>query len=276
MARLGNLTTRLLVAAVAIPLLLLAIYQDHHQVVWGVVFVGSLLVMHELFAMTLPDRADRLAGLVLGAAAAAGFYWLPPRYAPHLLPFLLAFFGPAFYYLFRPGDIATVAARSAFTTMAIVYGGLAFSFLALVKRDLGPDSGDVIVLLLATGWLSDTGGYFAGKYLGKRKLYPAVSPNKTWAGAVGGVGFALAGGFAFQAWRTSLAALTPIDVIVLVGFGSALGQVGDLFESLIKRSRGVKDSGTLLPGHGGLLDRVDAILFIAPLFYLYWVLRPIG
>src|SRR5690606_31190505 len=185
-------------------------------------------------------KADRIAGLVIGAAVVAGFYWLPPRWAPTLLPFLAAFFAPALYYLFRPGDIATVAQRLAFTSLAILYGGLLFSFLALVKRDLGPAGSDTIVLLLCTAWLSDTGGYFAGKYLGKRKLYPKVSPNKTWAGAVGGVAFAVAGGFALEAWRPALASLTAVDVVLLAGVGSVLGQLGDLVESLIKRSRGVK------------------------------------
>ena len=111
----------------------------------------------------------------------------------------------------------------------------------------------------------------AGKFLGKRKLYPAVSPNKTWAGAVGGVAAAIAGGVALERWR--MQGLAWIDVAMLAGVGSVLGQLGDLAESLIKRSRGVKDSGAILPGHGGLLDRVDAVLFIAPYFYLYAIIR---
>ena len=272
MPRLGNLATRILVAAIAVPILLLVIYQPRHEVVWALVFAASLLATHELCAMTLDERIDRLVTVIMAGALAAGFYWLPARFAPTLLPFLLAFFGPALYYLFRPGDIATVAARLASSVVAIVYGGLLFTFLALIKRDFGPMGGDYIVLLLATGWLSDTGGYFAGKFLGRRKLYPAVSPNKTWAGAIGGVAAAVAGGFALEALRPSLSGLTPIDVIALAGLGSVLGQLGDLAESLIKRSRGVKDSGAILPGHGGLLDRVDAILFIAPYFYLYALL----
>ena len=115
---------------------------------------------------------------------------------------------------------------------------------------------------------------FAGKFLGKRKLYPAISPNKTWAGAVGGVVAALAGGFAMQQFR--MRGLAVIDVVVLAGVGSVLGQLGDLVESMVKRSRGVKDSGAILPGHGGLLDRLDAVLFIAPWFYLYAMYRAGG
>jgi phosphatidate cytidylyltransferase len=267
MARLGNLATRILVAAIAVPIILLLLYQPYPELLWVVVFAASLLTMWELFAMTLPDKRDRVAGLVIGAAAAAGFYWLPPRWSPTATAFLFSFTAPALYYLFRPGDIATAAERLAYTVFGIVYGGLSFAFLALIKRDFHPGGGDVLVMVLATGWLSDTGGYFAGKYLGKRKLYPAISPNKTWAGAIGGVAAALVGGFVLERWR--LRELGAFDVVILSGLGSALGQLGDLVESLIKRSRGVKDSGDILPGHGGLLDRVDAVLFIAPWFYLY-------
>jgi phosphatidate cytidylyltransferase len=230
--------------------------------------------MYELFAMTLSDPRDRAVSLVMGAVSVVAFYWLPPRYLPHTSGFVFAFTGPALYYLFRPGDISTAAERLAYTVFGILYGGLLFSFLALIKRDLGPAGADTIVLVLTTAWLSDTGGYFAGKFLGKRKLYPAVSPNKTWAGAIGGVVAALAGGFVLQHWR--LRELAVVDVVVLAGVGSVLGQLGDLVESLIKRSRGVKDSGAILPGHGGLLDRLDAVLVIAPWFYLYAMYRSGG
>src|SRR6266545_3195890 len=201
MARLGNLATRILVAVVAVPLIIILLYQPYHAVLWVAVFAASLLTMYELFAITLADRRDRLASLVIGAAAAAGFYWLPPRFSPQLAAFLFSFTAPALYYLFRPGEIASAAERLAFTMLGIVYGGLSFAFVGFIKRDFSGLGGDTIVLLLATAWLSDTGGYFAGKYLGQRKLYPAVSPNKTWAGAAGGVAAALAGGFVFERWR---------------------------------------------------------------------------
>ena len=271
MVRIGNLATRILVAAVAVPLIILLLYQRHHELLWVVVFAASLLTMYEVFAMTLADRRDRFVSLAIGALAAGGFYWLPARCSPEMAAFLFSFTAPGLYYLFRPGDIASAAERLAFTMIGIVYGGLSFAFIAFIKRDFGPAGGDTVFLLLATAWLSDTGGYFAGKYLGRRKLYPAVSPNKTWAGAVAGTAAAVAGGFVMHEWR--MRGLAVADVVVLTGVGSALGQLGDLVESLLKRSRGVKDSGDILPGHGGLLDRVDAVLFIAPWFYLYSLYR---
>jgi phosphatidate cytidylyltransferase len=162
----------------------------------------------------------------------------------------------------------------------IVYVGLLFHFVALIKRDFGPAGGDVIVLVLMVAWVGDTGAYFAGRYLGKRKLYAAVSPKKTWAGAIGGVA---ASALAAAVTKVGLSAihqapslmheLTWLDVFLLAVPGAILGQIGDLFESLLKRATGIKDSSSLLPGHGGILDRVDAVLFLAPYVYLYLIIR---
>jgi phosphatidate cytidylyltransferase len=131
---------------------------------------------------------------------------------------------------------------------------------------------------LVVMWLGDTGAYFAGRFLGKAKLYPAVSPKKTRAGAVGG----LVGSFAAAALMKVIWEEVPsgghcpfswLDIALLAIPGAALGQMGDLAESLLKRSTGVKDSGSILPGHGGILDRIDAVLFFAPYMHLYIQLR---
>ena len=127
--------------------------------------------------------------------------------------------------------------------------------------------------MLLIAWFGDTGGYFGGRFFGKTKLYEAVSPKKTWAGAIGGMlGSVLA---VVLLKEVHLHQLTWIDVVLIGVPGSILGQMGDLAESLLKRSVGVKDSGALLPGHGGMLDRIDAVLFIAPYVYLYLYIRPL-
>ena len=280
---LGNLASRFLVAVVAAPILLLAIYQRNPIYTWVIIFAASLVAMAELFAMTLTDRTDRLVSLILGALAVAGFYWMHPLALPHHGAWLMladsrhavlgvAVIAPLIYYLFRYGDIATVAPRMAFTVFGIVYAGLLLTTVAELKRDGGAAGGDLVLFVLLVVWAGDTGAYFAGRFLGKHKLYPAVSPKKTWEGAFGG----LAGSF-LAAAGMKLGRLDGVfnwaDVVFLAIPGAALAQVGDLAESLLKRSVGVKDSGSILPGHGGILDRIDAVLFFAPYVFAYIQLR---
>lgn len=277
---LGNLASRVLVAVVAAPILVLVMYQDYHHITWAVVFAATLLAMYEYLAMTLDDATDRHATMVIGAVAAAGFYWMPElghaRAAAHgvylgaTVAMFLAVIGPALYYLFRFGDMRTAGGRLAASITGITYCGLLFTFVALLKRDY-PFGGDLILLVLLVAWLGDTGAYFAGRFLGKSKLYEAVSPKKTWAGAVGGLAASTAAAVVMKLVR--LEDLTWFDVAMLGPVAASLGQMGDLFESILKRSAGVKDSGTILPGHGGILDRIDAVLFIAPFTYLYLSLR---
>jgi phosphatidate cytidylyltransferase len=269
--KVGNLAARFLVALVAVPILVLAIYQDvHHAIWWAMIYAASLIALHELLSMSMDDRPSIRAGLVIGAVIAAGFYWLPwAKYQTPLLTMLAAFTLPALYFLFSPGDMTTAARRLAVTTFGIIYAAILPAFLALLKQrpEIGPD---LIILVLASAWLSDTGGYFAGKGIGGPKLYPLVSPNKTWAGSIGGVVVAAIGGVVIK--LTLLDELSWFHVMMLIVPSAIIGQIGDLAESLIKRSNGVKDSGALLPGHGGILDRIDAVLFIAPYVALYAML----
>jgi phosphatidate cytidylyltransferase len=241
--------------------------------------------------MTLPAE-DRRAALVMGGLACAAFYWIDPLALrdPFGVPLgprwqmiaqsgttvtlLLAVIVPGLYYLFRFRDIPSVAGRYTATVTGIVYAGLLLSYLALFKRlHQGTEGGHLVVLVLLIAWISDTGAYFAGRFLGKSKLYEAVSPKKTWAGAWGGLAGSIAGVVAMK--LLFLHQLTWLDVALIAIPGGILGQLGDLAESLIKRSTGVKDSGALLPGHGGILDRIDAVLFIAPYVYAYWLIRAV-
>jgi phosphatidate cytidylyltransferase len=137
----------------------------------------------------------------------------------------------------------------------------------LVFVDKHPKGNIWILFLLCIIFFSDTGAFYMGKVFGKHKLYPSVSPNKTWEGAIGGLLFSLFAVFIFPQifpiFRINLYVLT------LGALLSILGQVGDLAESMIKRNYGVKDSGKILPGHGGILDRIDGLLFSIPLLYIF-------
>ncbi len=305
---LGNLAQRALVAVIAVPILLVLLSYHRSEPTWAVLFVASLIAMFEFFAMTLP-KPDRLAALVMGGLACLAFYWLDQTtvnmfassdtgwsvYTPYnadqvqrldpvavrllrgavtagsAITLLLAVVVPGLYYLFRFRDIPSVASRFAATVTGIVYAGLLTTFLAMLKR-IDPEHGaSTVLLVLVVAWVSDTGAYFAGRFLGKGKLYEAVSPKKTWAGAWGGLAGSLAGVIVLKLVLADW--LTWVDVVLIAIPGGILGQLGDLAESLIKRSVGVKDSGALLPGHGGILDRIDAVLFIAPYVYVYLCLK---
>jgi len=286
---LGNLAQRFLVALVAVPILLVILYLPRPEPAWALIFAASLIAMHELFAMTLPAE-DRRPALVIGGIACAAFYWLHPLalvepFGVRLgarwqivgesgttVALFLAVVVPGLYYLFRFRDIPSVAARLTATITGIVYAGFLTTYLALFKR-LAPmsDGGHFVILVLLIAWLADTGGYFAGRFLGKAKLYEAVSPKKTWAGAYGGIAGSLIGVLGMK--LLFLDWLGWFDVAAIAVVGGVLGQLGDLTESLIKRSVGVKDSGALLPGHGGILDRIDAVLFIAPFVYGYVLVK---
>jgi phosphatidate cytidylyltransferase len=282
---LGNLAQRFLVAVVAVPILFFILYFfKRAEPAWILIALAATLAMHEFFAMTMQgeDNArDRRAALIIGVAACAALYWLSPMALPGkhaaslamagpLAAITIAVLGTGLYYLFRFRDMASAAQRFAFSLTGIIYCGFTFTVLAMFKRDIPTQGADFIILVLAIAWVSDTGAYFAGRFLGNSKLYPAVSPKKTWAGAVGGLAGSIAGAAAMKLLR--IEGLSWLDVALIAIPGGILGQLGDLAESLIKRSVGVKDSGALLPGHGGILDRIDAVLFIAPYVYVYVML----
>lgn len=150
----------------------------------------------------------------------------------------------------------------AFIVLSTIYVGIGFHYL-YETREAGIA---YIILALVIVWVTDSGAYFTGRKLGKRKLWPEISPNKTIEGFVGGIVLAVIGAVIMQL-------ITPFDVswftlIVVVVISSIFGQMGDLVESAIKRHYGVKDSGNILPGHGGILDRFDSLLFVLPLLNL--------
>jgi phosphatidate cytidylyltransferase len=146
---------------------------------------------------------------------------------------------------------------------ALYVGGL-FAFIPLIRRF--DDGVGWIFLLLAASWLGDTGAYFAGRAFGRHKLAPVLSPKKTWEGAIGGLLTSMAGAVLFG-WLFGLD-LSWWGIALLGGLLDVFGVLGDLAESMLKRAFGVKDSGSILPGHGGILDRVDSVLFAGPVLYL--------
>lgn len=161
--------------------------------------------------------------------------------------------------------------QTAWMTVGVVYP-LLFSYIIPIREGLGEafnsDLSFALTLgLLAIVWMTDTLAYFVGKSIGKRPLAPSISPKKTWEGTLGGLAGALLTAAILK--LTVLGILSWVDAVALALIGGIGGQLGDLVESRLKRSVGVKDSGTILPGHGGVLDRIDALIIAIPLYYFY-------
>ena len=245
MASERNLVLRFATAAVGIPVILALIFVAPPWGFYLLVLAASLVGASELFAMThAGDRFAQGVGVLVSAVASLAVYFFPQD--PRVLATLL-FAVPAFGPLFVAVPLTLLA----------------------VMRKMWPDVGSGYVLLsLGLAWLADTGAYFAGRFLGRHKLYEAVSPKKTVEGAVGGLLSSILWAVVASQWylRGTLPLLHAVPLAVVAG---PLGQAGDLGESLLKRSTGVKDSGSIVPGHGGILDRVDAVIMTTIVVFLY-------
>jgi phosphatidate cytidylyltransferase len=263
----SNLATRVLTAAVVSPLILLLLFLGP---VWGwtgFIFGATTVSAVEFFGMSHPgDRVARATGILLTAAVSGVLIFChhDPRAlltALAVLPVLSILLA-----LFRLGDIRTAAARMAATTFGPLWLSL-LTFLALLRESQGALGPGYVLMAIMFAWLADTGGYFAGRYFGRHKLYEPVSPKKTVEGLAGAVLGAVLAALLAHFWY--LPSIPLGDAIGLALLGGVLGQLGDLGESLLKRSTGVKDSGEIVPGHGGMLDRLDALFVTSALVYLY-------
>lgn len=275
----SELARRIGTAIVALPLLLAGMLWAPAWVGFAIVTVAVALGAWEF------DGLLRARGLrsfrILGAPMLAWLYMQVARGAWGYLPIPLGYWLELSLWplvaalvlcalLFRSPDFASDVPAAGLTLLGAVYlGGLGGSIAAL--RVMPPDARGSwrIVLLLAIVMAADTAAYFVGRALGRHKLAPAISPGKTVEGAVGGV----AGGV-LGAWAVSAAGLhLPASHVVALGVLVTLFAIaGDLVESLLKRWAGVKDSGRLFPGHGGMLDRLDSLLFGAAVLYYYFSL----
>lgn len=270
----SNLALRILTALVLVPILLAAIYLDSGH--WGIALLSMVVAVlggDEFLRMHAKGAAVswrlRITFGVCAAALVLGSSWVTRM---SLFPPLAC--GGALILALVVLSLRQGEELKAGHTLANAWGGWIYVpvFLVvwpLIKRDLGPHW---LTVTMSTAFLSDTVAYFVGRAVGKHPLYPAVSPNKTIEGAVGG----LFGGVLAQLGMGTfwlLPELAWTDAVILGVLGSIFGQSGDLVESMLKRSCGVKDSGNVLPGHGGILDRVDALLFVAPLVYYYHQIR---
>jgi phosphatidate cytidylyltransferase len=267
-----NLAFRLLTATVAIPIILILLYFLPWWAFGGLAALAMNVASLEFFQLT--HKGDRL-GQAFGLSLNTVVYTVLVvtefgTTNPSLALCTLVAVTPAalLFTLLFPAEQATSLARMTALVTAPFYLGTSLAAIACLRRIGSSTVGaGLVVMTLMVAWFSDTAGYFVGKGLGGPRLYPSVSPNKTWSGALGGlIGSGLAAVLA-HVWY--LHGHIPLEKGVLAAvIAGAFGQAGDLCESLMKRSAGVKDSSGILPGHGGILDRLDAVMFAALALYV--------
>lgn len=260
----------------------------------GLLAIASAIAAWELFRIAragghapFADLGAALAGIVPLAVHATFLGLLQPRYS-YFAAVLLVLLGLS---IWARGANGKPLGAVAVTVLGVLYTGGLLSFGYAIRYhdyavggvSLGSipiaAGGILLGLPLVLTWATDTGAYFVGRTVGGRKLIPAVSPGKTVSGAIGGVVTSV-----FVTWLyvtfllrpSAQLAMTTTSIIVFGVIVSVAAQVGDLVESLLKREAGVKDSGALLPGHGGVLDRLDSLFFVLPTAHLLlgWLLIP--
>ncbi len=198
---------------------------------------------------------------VLGSAIVLLFFVDQPALLVALLT--VSFLLLALLFLLRPGTLTGVHHHFGWICLGLFYIALLMGYLVPLR--MLDDGRQWIFLTLVVVMFCDTSAYVVGSRIGKRKLYPLISPNKSIEGAIGGVSGAVLGALVSKFLFFSAIGLWPVILVgLLLG---VVGQIGDLFESMLKRACAVKDSGTLIPGHGGMLDRLDSLLFAFPLVY---------
>lgn len=258
--------TALRIATVAplIPLILWMMFAGPrwpwHVFIFTAIAVGG----YEMMAMMVPSsRGLRLWGSVSSVAFAAAVIFLS-SFAHVYGVVLLLIFATMVLGMLQDDPLHNASVHIGWLLATPIYVGGALATVDLV-RDF-PPTGAWVLLAMALAWGSDTAAYFVGRKFGKTQLAPRISPKKTLEGAAGG----LAGSVVCAVIISFFVPELPVvDAIALAVIAGVAGQGGDLFESVLKRSSGVKDSGSILPGHGGLLDRADALVFTAPVTWAY-------
>lgn len=266
----SNTLTRVLTALVLIPLVLVLVVWAPRWLFSAIVTLVAVATLREYLALAAQSGLGPLTWFSYAATAVLVF-WAPLAESPALLVLM------ALALAARPvRSLEKALPGAASSVMGVLYVGLPLAMLSDLRRLY--DGPRWVIYVLALTWVSDTAAYFGGRAFGRHKLAPRISPGKTWEGAVASLAVSLAFGMAYLAWmrpEMGLAWSGSISAAVNIA-----GQAGDLVESAVKRGAGAKDSGSMLPGHGGLLDRIDALLFAVPaLWYILslrvsWLLSP--
>ena len=223
----------------------------------------ALLLIYAQWRAVL-EPAYQLAG---GLTAHESNKWLSGGAPPLEAVFFLFVLGIAALTLFTKRPLVEGLPAAGISSSGFIL--VAFPLTYAIRLHGERTQGHALLLFaLVIVWVSDTAAYFVGRSIGKHALAPHLSPKKTWEGTIAGFLASLAVAFAFARWVN----VPLVHLLGMAAVGNVAGQVGDLLESAYKRSAGVKDSGSLLPGHGGVLDRIDALILAIPVVWYYWIL----
>lgn len=259
----NNLLKRTMTIIIVVPLVFLTIFWKEFPF-FIVIIIIALLGLRELY--NIAHKQGYKPSYILGSILTSYFIIISVydiySLNYHIKNIFITFFIILFFVrqLFKK-EYSKVLTEISITIFGSIYLGYFFSFILKIK-DL-PNGNYFLISLLIITWANDTGAYLIGTKLGKNKIFHRISPKKTIEGSIGGIIFGIAGAFALKSWLH----LAFIELISLGLLISIIAQLGDLFESVLKRGSGIKDSGTLVPGHGGILDCLDSLIFTAPVFY---------
>ncbi len=260
---------RILTALIIVPPFLLLIRFGPPYVVAILVSIAAIMGLYEFYQMTIPEQGAgvKIGAVALGAILCALSQWASPGVISLSLSaiIVIVFFG---YALFSQ-KLSLLPSRIAITFLGIIYVPFLLSHIILINKL--PEGIFWLLLLIATVWIGDTFALAFGSWIGRHKLSPRISPHKTIEGFLACFVGAIITVFICRAlFRLEVGIADALMVAIGIAF---FGQLGDLSESMIKRGAKVKDSGTMIPGHGGMLDRLDSFLFAAPFLYNFLVYK---
>jgi phosphatidate cytidylyltransferase len=249
---------RVLTAAIGIPFVIAATLYSPHWLFALIVALVAGLCFRELMTF----GASRMGShpvewtAVAGAAVTASFV----GDAAWVLTILASAFVFCFAVMMFEGSLESMLPNASLVAMGMVYCCVLLGFIVWLPAH-------AVLVLMGTIWAGDAAAYYGGRALGRHKLAPTISPNKTVEGSIAGLAVSILAGIVLGTWLLE----RQIAFLALASLAVAIaGQAGDLAESALKRSSGVKDSSSLLPGHGGMLDRLDSLIFAAPVFYWFF------
>lgn len=259
--------TRIISSIVSLPILFAIIYFGTPFHFFILLEIIIFIALYEFYRMI--ERAEsgcyKWTGIIFGILLPIGIFKEVYSYtnlfvaSAIITSFILRIFEGNKYgntYLYIPN-----------TLFGILYISLLMSYILMVRM-IGYQGRELVFFVLMATWMGDTAAYFGGKGFGKHQLAPLISPKKTIEGAVAGLIGSISGALIAKLWFLDINFSNAIIAGILIGI---FGQLGDLSESLIKRNLHVKDSGSIIPGHGGMLDRIDSLLFSLPVFYYYYI-----